>query len=80
MTKFEHTFLWNEETPFDERRRLSPYMIETHILHLEQSKIVIERNHRRTIDEINDHIRNLKESLRREVSLCVASTASQPVK
>lgn len=58
----EHSHLWND-LPFYERSRLMPYQIETHILHLEQTKAVIIHNHRRTIDEIEAHIGNLKRSL-----------------
>ena len=61
---FKHTSLWNN-LPEEERKRLSPYMIETHILHLEQTKLVIMRNHRRLIRDINDHIKNLKEGMER---------------
>lgn len=60
--QFKHTHLWND-LPYDERCRLMPYMVETHILHLEQMKIDIERHHRKQINAINGHIRNLKQSL-----------------
>ena len=64
MSERAHTHLWND-MPFEERERLMPYMIECQILHLEQAKIQIKRGHRRTMDSINSHIRNLKEELAR---------------
>lgn len=66
--QFKHTDDWNEQTPIEERMRLAPYMIETHILHLEQFKEAAVRNHNRLIGEINDHIRNLRASLSRKES------------
>lgn len=62
--EFKHTSLWND-LPTEERKRLHPHMIETHILHLEQTKLVIMRNHRRLIRDINDHIKSLQEGLRK---------------
>lgn len=62
-----HTHLWND-MPFAERKRLMPYMIEAQILHAEQAKLVMVRNHKRAMDEMNSLIKNLKESLRREVA------------
>lgn len=41
-----HSDLWNN-LPYDERARLMPYQIQTHILHLEQAKALAVRAHRR---------------------------------
>lgn len=57
---FDH--LWNN-LPDSERKRLHPYFTESHILHLRQTKLVIEQNYERTIKEIDDHIRYLQRSL-----------------
>ena len=62
FTPQKYTHLWND-LPQDERCRLMPYQIENHILQLEQTRQVIECNHKRTIRDISDHIKNLKSSL-----------------
>lgn len=62
-TKTKHTHLWND-LPLEERSRLHPYMIETHILHLEQTREKIIRHHNGTIEDINKHIDNLKQALK----------------
>lgn len=61
----KHDHLWND-LPYEERKRLMPYSIETHILHLEQAKNLATRAYRNQIREIDDWINNLKESLRKE--------------
>lgn len=58
-----HEHLWNNLAP-DERRRLHPHMIETHILHLEQARAMIVRNHERQLRELDDWIANCRRSLR----------------
>lgn len=62
-----HTHLWND-MPFAERKRLMPYMIEAQILHAEQAKLVMVRNHKRAMDEMNALIKNLNECLRKETA------------
>lgn len=62
-----HSDLWNGLTN-NERCRLMPYQIQTHILHLEQAKALAVRAHRRHIQEIDDWIANCRESLRKEVA------------
>ena len=57
----DHTHLWND-LPFDERHRLMPYMVETQIMHLEQTRAKVVRGHKRTLSEIDDQINNLKSS------------------
>lgn len=58
----EYTHLWND-MPFDERKRLMPYMIETHILHLTQTRATIVAAHQCALREIDDQIKNLRQSL-----------------
>lgn len=59
---FANTHLWND-LPFEERRRLHPYMVETHILHLEQTRDEIIRAHEGLLAKLDDHIKNLKADL-----------------
>ena len=54
--------LWNG-LPYEERVRLMPYMIETHVRHLEQALALAVRAHRRHLREIDDWIENLKNDL-----------------
>ena len=61
-----YSHLWND-LPFEERKRLMPYMIARQLLHVEQARLVIVRNHQRTLDEMDDHIKNLKDSLSKEI-------------
>lgn len=62
-----HDHLWND-MPIEERRRLSPYMIETQILHLEQARAVLAREQARVLRELDNWIANCRDSLRREVA------------
>ena len=62
--KFKYTHLLND-MPKEERERLIPYEMEKHILHLEQAKIVMVRNHKRMIREMDDWIKNIKNSLKK---------------
>lgn len=57
-----HAHLWNN-LPFEERSRLMPYMIQTHIRHLEQARALAVRAHRRQLREIDDWIANLRSDL-----------------
>jgi hypothetical protein len=61
---FAHTHLWNE-LPFEERKRLHPYMAETHILHLEQTRTLIVAHHNKTLDELDRQIENIKLELKK---------------
>ncbi len=54
----DHTHLWND-LPREDRHRLMPHMIESQILHLWQTRSMIERGHRGTIAELNAQIENL---------------------
>lgn len=53
--------------PFEERTRLMPYMIETHIRHLEQARALAIRAHRQQLKEIDDWIDNLKRDLEKKL-------------
>lgn len=64
-TNYSH--LWND-MPVEERKRLMPHSIQTHIQHLRQAKALAVRAHRRHMQEINDWIANLEESLRKEIA------------
>lgn len=66
-TSASHSDLWNT-LPYEERARLMPYQIQTHILHLEQAKALAVRAHRRHIQEIDDWIENCRDSLRKETA------------
>ncbi len=63
----KHSELWNS-LPDEERQRLMPFMVETQILHIEQCKAKLIRNHQRTLKELNDQISNLKRDLPRRVN------------
>jgi hypothetical protein len=58
----EHTHLWND-MPFEERKRLMPYMIETHILHLQQVRSMIIEAHKAELRKLDGWIKNCEESL-----------------
>ena len=60
----EYSDLWNS-LPKKERLRLMPHMIESQILHIEQTKSKAIRGHKRFLDDCNDQIKNLKHSLRK---------------
>lgn len=62
-----HDHLWND-LPQDERHRLMPHMIEAQILHLWQTRNMIERGHDRTMKELNDQIKNLLNALPEQTS------------
>mgnify|MGYP000443856071 CR=1 FL=1 len=59
----EHTNLWND-LPFDERKRLSPYMMEMQILHLTQARSMIVNNHHRQLAELDAWIGNIQRALK----------------
>lgn len=61
-TKSQHTHLWND-LPKEERFRLHPFLVESHILHLEQTREKIVKHHEATLADINGHIDNLKNTL-----------------
>lgn len=60
MSDYSH--LWND-LPKEERHRLMPHMIESQILHIEQTKLKAIRHHKRFLDDCNDQIKNLNRSL-----------------
>lgn len=60
----EHSDLWNN-LPKEERIRLMPHMIESQILHIEQTKLKAIKSHKGFLDDCNNQIKNLKISLAR---------------
>lgn len=62
-----HSHLWND-LPFEERKRLMPYQIQNHILHLEQAREFAVRSHKRHMKELEDWIANCRESLAKELA------------
>lgn len=60
---FANTHLWND-LQFEERKRLHPYMVETHILHLEQTRTLMVDHHKKALDELDRQIENLKRELK----------------
>ena len=63
--KQTHTHLWND-LPFDERKRLMPHMIETHILHLQQVRSMIVAAHKAELARLDAWIANCRDSLKKE--------------
>lgn len=61
-----HDKLFND-MPFEERKRLAPYMIETQILHLKQARTELVKGHQATLARLDGWIKNCEESLRKEV-------------
>jgi hypothetical protein len=60
--KSEYSHLWND-LPAEERERLIPHMMESHILHIEQCKIKAVSAHKAHIKSLNDHIKSIKQDL-----------------
>jgi len=58
----DFTHLWND-LPIEERKRLIPYSIENHILHLEQTREMVVNGHEFTLRQLDNQISNLKERL-----------------
>lgn len=58
----QHSHLWND-MPFDERKRLMPHMIENHILHLTQTRMMVVEGHRATLERLDSQIKNLRNDL-----------------
>lgn len=54
---------WND-LPFEERTRLHPMMIEAHIMHLEQCKAVIVKQHTAAVREFDKWIANCRAALK----------------
>lgn len=59
---FKHTHLWND-LPIEERTRLHPYLMEAHILHLIQTRNLINDHHTSLIAALTQQINNLEMSL-----------------
>lgn len=61
--EYKYTDLWND-LPDEERHRLNFHAIEQQILHIEQAKSVLIRNHKKALKEFNDQIKNLEQFLK----------------
>lgn len=57
-----NSHLWND-LPFEERKRLMPYMLEAQILHVWQCKEKAIKAHKRHLQGLNDLIGNLEREL-----------------
>ena len=62
MAEFDH--LWND-LPLDERKRLTPYQLESQIRHLRTARKTIVKGHARTLADIDQWIGNLETELRK---------------
>ena len=58
----EFSYLWNDLTS-EQRTSLMPYEIQTHILHLEQSKAKAVESHKKLMRDFNSHIASLTHEL-----------------
>jgi hypothetical protein len=63
VSKHDHLF---NDLPFEERKRLAPYMIESQIRHLAQARALIVRAHNAELRELDLWIQNCERSLREE--------------
>lgn len=61
--EFKYTHVWNDLPP-EEKHRLWPQAIESQILHIEQTKSVMIRHHKRALSELNAQIKNLKQGIK----------------
>lgn len=60
----EHSHLWNN-LPFEERKRLMPYQIQSQMLHVVQCREKAVRAHKRHMKELDDLLTNLERELKR---------------
>ncbi len=56
--------IWNS-LPLETRKGLARSRIEAQLLHMQQAKAVIVRNHKRTIREMDEWIKNIERDLSR---------------
>lgn len=68
---------WND-LPFDERTRLHPMMIEAQILHLEQAKAAIIKQHKAALHEFDAWIANCRIWLKRAEEEAAVHAAPSP--
>ena len=59
---FDH--LWNYLS-FNERKRLAPYMIEAHKLHVWQCKQIAIKAHKKHMADLDDLLKNLNDELQK---------------
>jgi len=59
----EFTHVWNDETSFEEKVRLSPVLMETHYLHIWQVKQTAIKAHKRYMKELDGWMDNIRLSL-----------------
>lgn len=62
MSLKDYSHLWND-LPKEQRVKLMPHMIESQIMHIEQTKLKAIRHHKTFLDDCNSQIKNLKKSL-----------------
>tara|TARA_R100000544_G_C2225835_1_gene60614 strand:+ start:2533 stop:2736 length:204 start_codon:yes stop_codon:yes gene_type:complete len=62
MIPNDYSHLWND-LPKEQRVKLMPHMIESQIMHIEQTKLKAIRHHKAFLDDCNSQIKNLKKSL-----------------
>lgn len=58
----QYTHRWND-LPDDQRHYLWPHAVESHILHLEQSRDKVVRAHKRLLADFDDQINACKQAL-----------------
>jgi hypothetical protein len=59
-----HTHLWNDLS-WEERHQLMPYMLESQILHIQQTMQKAIEAHNKFLQSCNDQINNINNSLER---------------
>lgn len=58
ITSKDYSHLWNN-LPKEKRMELMPHMIESQIMHIEQTKLKAIRHHRAFLDDCNSQIKYL---------------------
>ena len=64
MTLKDYSHLWSD-LPKEQRIKLMPHMLESQIMHIEQTKLKAIRHHKAFLDDCNAQIKNLKDGMRR---------------
>lgn len=60
----KHSHLWND-LPFEERKRLMPYQIQSQMLHVAQCRAKAVRAHKAHLKELDELYANLERGLNR---------------
>ena len=58
----DNAHIWND-LPFEERKRLMPYMMEAQLLHIHQCKHKAIQAHKKHMRELDDWMNNIKREL-----------------